>query len=421
MEIPESHAGVPVLDGAEFAADPARFYSELRLKYGSVAPVLLEGGVPAWLVLGYRDFHYVTGNPHIFPRNSRHWNLWDQVPPDWPLMSYVAPVPGIFHTEGEEHRKRSGVISDAIEATDRLYVARVCERTADQLIDVFIGDGSADLIADYAQQLPIRVIAMLYGLPEQEAVDMTSDIALMTSGTAADAPAAAQRLVERIAGLMAKERERPGSGIAGRMVKHPAGLSDEDLAADMYFMVMVGQQPLADWIANTLRLMLVDDQFSLTLQGGRSSVGQALNQVLWESSPVQNMFGRWAAQDYVLGGRHISKGDMLLLSIAAANADSMTNAGPAWNSGGNRAHMAFAHGEHSCPAGAPEMAESIARTAIEVLLDRVPGLELAVPPEDLRWKPALAMRALEALPVTFGLGTRGCGAERLRRRCTLNE
>lgn len=401
MEIPESHAGAPVLDGAEFAADPARFYSEVRLKYGSVAPVLLVGDVPVWLVLGYRDFHFVTSNTRIFSRHSRHWNLWDQIPADWPLMSQVTPVPGIFFTEGDEHHKRSNVISDAIEETDRLHLARVCERTADQLIDGFVGNGKADLIADYAQQFPIRVIAVLYGLPEADAVDMTSDIVLMTTGTAVDAPAAAQRLVERIGALMAQERQSPGPGIAGRMARHPAGLSDEDLAADMYFLVLVGQQPLADWIGNTLRLMLVDDQFSLTLQGGRSSVDQALNQVLWDCSPVQILGGRWATQDYVLGGRHIRKGDMVMPSIAAANADSLTHARSVTNAGGNRAHMAFAHGEHSCPAGAPELAEAIARIAIEVLLDRIPDLELGVPPEKLRWKPALAMRALESLPAVF--------------------
>jgi cytochrome P450 len=63
--------------------------------------------------------------------------------------------------------------------------------------------------------------------------------------------------------------------------------------------------------------------------------------------------------------------------------------------------MSFAHGEHSCPFAAPEIAQIIARTAVEVLLDRAPDTELAVPAEDLRWRPSAWMRGLYSLPVTF--------------------
>jgi hypothetical protein len=38
---------------------------------------------------------------------------------------------------------------------------------------------------------------------------------------------------------------------------------------------------------------------------------------------------------------------------------------------------------------------------VEVLLDRIPDVELAVPANMLRWKQAATMRGLEALPVTF--------------------
>lgn len=412
MDIPESHAAAPVLDAAEFAADPARVYRELRREYGSVAPVLLEGGVPAWIVLSYRDVHYVTTIPHVFSRNGAHWNLWGKVPPDWPLLPLVAPMPGIIHTEGEEHHRRAGVIIDALENTDHVQLARTCERFADQVIDDFASDTSVDLITGYAQQVPIRVISALFGLPESQIPDMVKDIVLMTSGAPAEAPAANERLIGRMAQLIARERESRGSGVAARMVGHPDGLTDEELTMDMWVLVNAAQAPLADWIANTLRLMLVNDAFSLTLQGGRSSVGQALNEVLWKSAPVQNMMGRWAVRDCMLGDRRIRKGDLILLSIGAANADSLEQADTPQAAQGNRAHMAFAHGEHSCPVGAPEIAEVIARTTIEVLLDRIPDLVLAVPPADLRWKETITMRALESLPVTFTPATRFPGTQR---------
>jgi cytochrome P450 len=63
--------------------------------------------------------------------------------------------------------------------------------------------------------------------------------------------------------------------------------------------------------------------------------------------------------------------------------------------------MSFGHGEHGCPFPAPELAETIARTAVEVLLDRIPDVELALPPGELGWRPSLWMRGLYALPVRF--------------------
>jgi cytochrome P450 len=147
--------------------------------------------------------------------------------------------------------------------------------------------------------------------------------------------------------------------------------------------------------------MLADEHFSLTLQGGRGSADQALNEVLWKDTPVQNLIGRYATQNCEIGGHQIRKGDLLVLGLAAANADPHVRPDSFAEVRVNRAHMSFAQGEHSCPFAAPEIAEIIARTAIEVLLDRLPDVELSVPIEEIRWRPAAWVRGLYSLPVTF--------------------
>ncbi|NED90628.1 cytochrome P450, partial [Streptomyces sp. SID11233] len=68
----------------------------------------------------------------------------------------------------------------------------------------------------------------------------------------------------------------------------------------------------ADWIGNSLRLMLTDSRFAASLFGGRNSIAEAMNEVLWEDTPTQNVAGRWASRDTRLGGRAIRAGDMLL-------------------------------------------------------------------------------------------------------------
>jgi cytochrome P450 len=126
-----------------------------------------------------------------------------------------------------------------------------------------------------------------------------------------------------------------------------------------------------------------------------------LNEVLWADTPTQNFAARWAARDTQLGGQRIQAGDLLVLSYAAANTDPQVQPGSFAGSDGNHAHMSFSHGEHGCPYPAQEAAEIISQTAVEVLLDRLPDVTLAVAADALVWRPSVWMRGLSALPVKF--------------------
>ncbi|GAA3242569.1 cytochrome P450 [Actinocorallia longicatena] len=386
------------LYGERIADDPAGLYEEIRMA-GPVTRILLDDDVPAWFVVGYREVHHITSNPQLFARDSRRWNAWDQVPETWPLMPYVGWSPSVMFAEGGEHQRRAGAIGDALDVLDRTELTSICERAADRLIDSFAGDGVADLVAQFATQVPLQVIAKIYGLPEADIPILVQDIA---ESLDADEKAAAAhgRIFARMQQLVQDKHVRPGPDVPSRLIAHSAGLTDEEIVIDLLVVMAAAQAPTGNWIGNTLRLMLVDDEFSVTLQGGRSSVAQALNEVLWKDTPTQNFIGRWAVHDCELGGRRIRKGDLLVLGLAAANADPQVR--PSYGeSGTNRAHMSFGHGEHGCPFPAPELAEVIAKTAIEVLLDRLPDVELAVDGKELQWRPSLWMRGLFSLPVSF--------------------
>jgi cytochrome P450 len=400
MEIPATHANAGRLYGPEFAASPAETYQDLRRKFGGIAPVLLEGDVPAWLVLSYREAHFVLSNPQLFGPDSRRWNLWDQIPDNWPLRPFVDWTPSVLHAEGADHQRRAGALSDMLDSIDRTDLTRLSERLADRLIDGFAGEGKADLMTQYAQQVPFRLVAQLNSIPEDEIAATAIDM-MIAATHGPDSIEAYNRGMERIIKRVQEFRARPGTGLGAQLVAHPAALTDEEAALDLLMVMKSAQQPTSDWIGNTLRLMLTDDQFSLTLQGGRSSVDQALNEVLWKDTPVQNMVGPWAIQDCEVAGQRIHRGDMLIICLAAANADPHVHPGSFGDVSVNRAHMSFAHGDHACPFAAPEVAEIVAKTAVEVLLDRIPDVELAIPVETLEWRESPWDRGLKSLPVTF--------------------
>ncbi|MBK1788989.1 cytochrome P450 [Prauserella cavernicola] len=396
---PAHHAGPVRLYGPQFQQDPAALYTEIRNTHGPVAPVLLDGDVPAWFVCGYREIHQVTSDSQLFARDTRRWNMWEHVPADWPLLPYVAHNPSVMFTEGTEHQRRAGAIGDALGAFDQFELSQYSERVADALIDAFAARGEADLMAQFASRIPLNVIAQMFGMPESQTPELVRDISesLDTGPGAADAY---MRVQKAMAGLLDTKRSMPGADIPSYLLEHDAELTDDEIVQDLLVVTAAAQQPTANWIGNTIRLMLTDERFALTLAGGRESVGQALNEVLWHDTPTQNFIGRFATRDTQLAGMRIRTGDMLVLGLAAANADPKVRLdSPA--SAGNHAHMSFGHGEHGCPYPAPEVAEVMARTTVEVLLDRLPDLTLAVPAEELRWHPSVWMRGLGSLPVRF--------------------
>ncbi|MBX6390211.1 MAG: cytochrome P450 [Frankia sp.] len=395
-----AHVGAARLFGEAFHADPHGLYRALRARHGGVAPVLLEGGLPAWIILGYREYHYVCSHPELFVRDSRLWNAWDLVSPDWPVLPMLIERDTVWWFEGAEHERRSEVLHDALGVVDRFELRGRCERIADRLIDDFVATGEADLISQFAEPMPILALAALLEIPSADVPDVARDMnATLDQGE--DAQDAYLRMRATLGRLAARRRESPGFGVLSRLALSAAGLSDEALLDEFLTMFNFGHQAVGNWIGNTLRLMLCDPRFTTTLAGGRSSVAQAMEAVLWEDPPDQNISGRWVVRTSHISGQRVEAGDMLVLSVAAANADPQIRPAAAVGASGNQAHMAFGHGNHRCPYPAQEIGEVIARTAVEVLLDRLPDVTLAVAPEELVWRPAVWVRGLAALPVVF--------------------
>ncbi|MET9449697.1 cytochrome P450 [Streptomyces cinerochromogenes] len=389
------------LSGPRFQTEPARLYREMRREHGAVVPVLLDGDVPAWLVLGYRELHQVTGDPVLFSRDSDLWNQWENIPADWPLLPMIGrKQPSILYTVGERHRQRAAMISNALEEVDPFELRGHAERFADELIDALCAAGEADLVAQYAMLLPVRVLARLFGFPDEDGPGLVTALNDMIDGRER-ALAGQAHLATSMAQLLADRRKEPADDVVSGMLADESGFTDEEIAQDLMVMMAAGHQPTADWIGNSLRLMLTDDRFAASLFGGRNSVAEAMNEVLWEDTPTQNVAGRWAARDTRLGGRAVKAGDLLLLGLQGANSDPQVRTDASALTGGNNAHFSFGHGEHRCPFPAQEIAEVIARTGIEVVLDRLPDIDLAVPAESLARRPSPWLRGLTRLPVRF--------------------
>jgi cytochrome P450 len=103
-----------------------------------------------------------------------------------------------------------------------------------------------------------------------------------------------------------------------------------------------------------------------------------------------------------IGGVVIPAGEWVMIAISSAGRDPARFPGPDHLDLGRDAsgHLAFGHGVHHC-LGAP-LARMEAEVTLGALLPRFPGLSLAVPRQELRWRPVSLMNGLESLPVRLG-------------------
>jgi cytochrome P450 len=173
-------------------------------------------------------------------------------------------------------------------------------------------------------------------------------------------------------------------------------LTDEEMVHQLVVLMGAGTEPEQNLIANGLRLLLSDDRFGGDLSGGNLPVEDALDEILWVDPPMANYATTYPLEDIDFAGVRLPKDQPVVISFAAANTD------PALKSesiAGNRAHLAWSAGPHTCPAQG--QARLIASVAIEKILDGLPDMELAVPVDQLEWRPGPFHRALASLPVRF--------------------
>ncbi|MFD8284125.1 cytochrome P450 [Streptomyces solisilvae] len=395
-----SDSGPVDLLGPENEKDPMGLYERLRVEHGPVAPIVLDGGIPAWLLLGYRENLEVSRTPSRFSRDSRHWHAWKDggIGADSPLLPVVGWQPMCTFADGDEHERLRAALTESMGRFDRRGIRRHVTRFTHQLVNDFCADGGAEMVTAFAEQLPMLVLTQLLGMPDEygpRLVEATRDLMKGTE-TALRSDA---YVTGALKGLVDRKRADPGEDLASWLLAHPSGLTEEEVVQHLRLVLLTGNETTTNLMANTLRMVLTDPRFRASLAGGQMTLPDAIEHVLWNEPPLTVVPGRWATGDTELGGQRIKAGDMLLLGLAAGNVDPAIRPDIGAPMYGNRSHLAFSGGPHECPG--QDIGRAITDTAIDTLLLRLPDLRLAVEESELSWLSSWISRHLVALPVEF--------------------
>ncbi|MEU1432173.1 cytochrome P450 [Nocardia sp. NPDC005746] len=380
------------LHSPEFAADPHRAYEDLRRRYGPVAPIELAAGIPAVLVLGYREALRILGDPERFPADSRAWE--ETIPESCPVMPIMEWGPVESSDKGRSTH-RSAYLA-AMADIDQYRLLDTVESAAVPLINSFCGVGQADLLADYARPLTLRVLNELMGLPlvlGAEAGAALMDLIEATDTAAADL--AERRFRAVLAESVAIRRRSPDRDVTSTLIGHAAGFADAEIVEQLAELYAMGAESTWNLIVSALVLMADDTSFHDDVLAGSLQLRDAIDKVLFTDPPLANACPRYPQQPQLVGSSWLPANQPVLISITACNNDPAVSG----DHTGNRSHLAWGSGAHTCPA--QPIASIIARGALDQLLDALPDIKLAVPLSELPWRTSTFHRAPVTVPVTF--------------------
>lgn len=388
---------VPVrLYGAEHAADPERSYELLRMQ-GPVGLAEVAPGVVVHLVTDYRAALDLLQDTDTWSKDSRPW--LPQVPLDSPIRPLVEWRPNLLFADGENHAYLRKVITDSFDLLDPNDVRVLTFRYADQLLQEFADTGTVDLVSQYAQQLPLMVFNALFGMPDEYGPSLAESLDAMVDTDPERKAKGAESFGGYLATLYGTKAAQRGHDLTSWFIDHPNGLNQEEAVNQILIILGAGNEPTVNLIANTCVRMLSDERYFGTLTTGSLPVQHAIDDALWNDSPLANFSFHSPRENVTFHGTRIPAGSPVMVSYAAANSCPHAGVPADGFRSGTKAHLAFAAGPHACPGR--NLALLIATAAIERLASYLPDIELAVPAAELTYRDGPVHRTLTALPARF--------------------
>ncbi|KFG71404.1 cytochrome P450 family protein [Streptomyces mutabilis] len=393
---PLSTSGCPMLHGAAFAAQPNAVYEQLRAQ-GPAGWAEIAPRVHALVVTSHRAAVTLVNDTNTYSKDSRLWTdlANGHVPRDSPVLGMMAWRPSVLYTDGDEHARLRWAMDDCINRISPHWLRDITRRNALTLIARVIAHGQADLMADFADMVPMLDFADILGCPP----DMTDQMVRACQDLISAGPEAAKGAAD-FAGLLYKliqlRRAQPRQDLTSWMINHAAALSDDEILNQLFCVTGAGLIPTAAATAWTLHLLLRDDDYAGDLAAGTLTVRRALEKALWERAPMANFSVHYARHDTYLHGVHVPGGVPVLISHAAANTDPALPSGRSYDS---QAHLAWSAGPHRCPA--ISQATTIVQTAVEIILDQLWDMKLTDENAEPLLRHGPFHQCPQTLPVTF--------------------
>ena len=358
----------------------------------------LPFGIKAYLVTGYDAAKEVLGDATTFSNAFGNFGEGDEQDPG-----------GLGMTDPPYHTKLRRLLTPefTMRRLQRLQ-PRIDAIIAEQLDAIEAAGAPADLVHLFALPIPSLVICELLGVPYSDRDDFQAlSTARFDLGSEASPLDTIGTSLDYLQTLVLRERADPGEGLLGMLIReHGDELTDRELAGIADGILTGGHETTASSLSLGVLALLQSPQYFAQLgTADEDAVHQAVEELLRYLTVVQVAFPRFARTEIQIGGVTVPAGQMVLVSLSAADRDAILAAegAPSMDAFDPTrpadSHLAFGYGIHRC-VGA-ELARMELRAAFPALARRFPTLRLAVPIADLAFRNSSIVYSVQTLPVAW--------------------
>ena len=272
---------------------------------------------------------------------------------------------------------------------------------ANELIDKFAKRGSADAAVEYAQEIPVRLIAHLLGLPEADGDRYRTWIKMVLEDGITDVKIAVQasaEMLEYFVGYVRQRRSQPGDDLISYLINVRSDgkpLSEENLIGTLRLLLIAGIDTTWSAIGACIWHLASNPEDRRRLVKEPSLMPTAIEEFLRAYAPVT--MAREVVKEKKIDGCTFKPGQMVLLSFPAANRDPQVfpDADRVIIDRKENRHAAFGLGIHRCIGS--NLARLEMTVAVEELIKRIPEFSLAGP---VKWSEG-TVRGPRQLPIRF--------------------
>lgn len=364
--------------GEAHIADPHVFYDRARAEQ----PVFFSPVLNAWVVTRHQDAVAVLKDHRRFAMGLYQARAASYTPETVATMRQ-SPItgPSLLLLDPPEHTRIRAVLSRTLSAQRVTALEPRVRALSAGLIDELRPLGRADIVARFAEPLPILVIGALLDVPEADfprLLAWSNDrVALLFGEVAPDAQLALARSgleMERyILDLVERRRRSTGDDLVGDLVRSTEEgekpLDAMEVAATLRTMFSAGFETTIKLLGNTLLRLLSDRSRWQDLVEHPERIPDVVEEELRLDGPVMATMRR-TREPVEVGGVTIPRDAMVEVVLASANRDEVLDP--------DTSHIAFGYGIHFC-IGAP-LARLEMRVALEQLAEHLPALRLAADP-----------------------------------------
>jgi cytochrome P450 len=361
-------------------------------------PVHFDAQSETWSVFRYTDVKRVLSDFHAFSSKFGE------------SEANASITNSMISADPPRHTKLRSIVSRAFTASSVAKLEPRIREIAHRLLDDAAPRGHMDIIRDFAEPLPVTVIAEMLGIPVEdrkkfkEWSDSIVGGANTVSGERSNADT--QRgLTKYFSDILSERGSHPRSDLISSIVASEVDgqrLTHQEALGFCLLLLVAGNETTTNLIGNAVQIFTEGsgERVLSRLEQNTALVPSAVEEVLRYKSPVQSMF-RVAAVDVEVGERKIRAGQTVLSWIGSANRDESVFAEPDEFNIDRKPnpHIAFGHGIHMCLGAS--LARLEARVALTALIERLGQIKRENPDQRLEPIKNYIIHGVRHLPIVF--------------------